>query len=48
MPGPCNVIVKPAAGWNDVDMTSVWHLLDPEDQAADVSMVAEHATMLGA
>ena len=47
--GSCNVIVKPAAGvWNDVDLTTVWRFLAPEDQAADVSMVAEHATMLGA
>ena len=48
LPGSCIVIVKPAAGWNDVDVTTVWHFLDPEDQTADVSMVAEHATMLGA
>ena len=46
MPGPCNVIVKPASGWNDVDMTIIWYFLDPSDQAADVSMLAEHATML--
>ena len=48
LPGSCNVIVKPAAGWNDVDMSTVWNFLDPEDQTADVSRVAEHATMLGA
>ena len=50
LPGSAsNVIVKPAAGvWNDVDLTTVWCFLAPEDQAADVSMVAEHATMLGA
>ena len=42
MPGPCNVIVKSAS------TNIIWHVVDPSDNAADVSMTADHATMLGA
>ncbi len=38
MPGPCNVIVKPASIWNDLDLSTVWQFVDPSDKPADASM----------